>query len=397
MLLENFTYPQDTRVRNEAESLTSAGYEVVVLAPRGDGQAPREVVHGVEVERYRTIWASGSPWSYGLEYAVAHSQLLARSLRRHRRRGRWTVHLHGPPDTLSLAGLLARRRGHRVVYDMHDSGPELFAAKFGSGPSLKLGSGPSLKLGSNSVLGVLRAAQAAAIRCAHGVIVTNRTQLDLVRHRVTSAHVPLAVVRNGPRLAEFPDPPTQRGGSLDAPRIVYVGTLDVQDGVLDLPEVLRHPGLEHAQLTVVGDGDALEELQRRCAAAGVENRVTCTGRVPHDQVARLIAAADLAVDPAPGNALNHGSTMIKIAEYMASGRAIVAYDLRETRYTAAATAVYAPCDDPRAFARLIVELARDGDRRVALGREARRRSLALVWERSQESLLELYERVAATT
>ena len=38
MLLENNPYPQDVRVRNEAESLAAAGHEVTVLAPRSAGQ-----------------------------------------------------------------------------------------------------------------------------------------------------------------------------------------------------------------------------------------------------------------------------------------------------------------------------------------------------------------------
>ena len=162
MLLENFTYPEDTRVRNEAESLHAAGHPVTVLAPRGEGQASSQTVGGVEVRRYRTAWANGSPWSYVLEYGIAHLQLLARTLPALLQE-RCTVHLNGPPDTLAIAGLAARLFGSSVVYDMHDSAPELFEAKFGRGPA-----------GT-----VLRAAQRAAVACADEVIVTNETQREL--------------------------------------------------------------------------------------------------------------------------------------------------------------------------------------------------------------------------
>ena len=73
MLLENFTYPaghagaQRGRVAWRAPATS-----VTVLAPRGPGQAPREHLRGVEVRRYRTVWAGRSPWSYALEYGVAH-------------------------------------------------------------------------------------------------------------------------------------------------------------------------------------------------------------------------------------------------------------------------------------------------------------------------------------
>jgi glycosyltransferase involved in cell wall biosynthesis len=376
MLLENFTYPEDTRVRNEAESLHAAGHPVTVLAPRGDGQASSETVRGVQVRRYRTAWANGSPWSYLLEYGIAHMQLLARTLPALARE-RCTVHLNGPPDTLAIAGVAARVFGSTVVYDMHDSAPELFEAKFGGGPA-----------GA-----VLRAAQRAAVACADEVIVTNETQRELAIARSGCSPSKVTVVRNGPRAREFPTPPPARPGELDAPRLVYVGTLDSQDGVLDLPEILAAPALAGARLTVVGNGPARDELHARCRRAGVAERVTFTGHVPHQRVAELIADADIGLDPAPGSELNHGSTMIKIAEYMGGGRPVVAYDLRETRLTAGPAALYAPCGRADVFAALICDLAGDGERRLELGRRARERALELTWEHSEQALLKVYGRL----
>ncbi|MGA8365343.1 MAG: glycosyltransferase family 4 protein [Solirubrobacteraceae bacterium] len=376
MLLENFTYPEDTRVRNEAESLAAVGHRVTVLAPRGPGQASRERLRDVEVRRYRTVWAGRSPWSYALEYGIAHLQLFARALVE-LLRGASTLHLNGPPDTLALAGFAARLAGGRVVYDMHDSGPELFEAKFGS----------------SFALAALRAAQRAAIGCAHQVIVTNESQRELAIARGRRSEGDVTVVRNGPRISEFPCPPAGRPGELGTPRLVYVGTLDVQDGVLELPEILGASGLSTAHLTVVGDGTARTELLERCQQAGVAERVTFTGHVPHERVASLIADADIGLDPAPDTELNQGSTMIKIAEYLGCGRPVVAYDLRETRRTAGAAALYAPCGEGQAFVDLICDLVRDGERRLRLGELARERALELSWEHSEQTLRSIYERL----
>jgi glycosyltransferase involved in cell wall biosynthesis len=381
VLLENLTYPKDTRVRNEAESLLGAGHRVTVLAPRGRDEPSWDLVRGVEVHRYRTVWAGRSPWSYALEYGIAHAQLSARALIA-LLRGADTLHLNGPPDTLAIAGVLARLLGRNVVYDMHDSGPELFRAKFG-------------EAGLGSLLArAMLAAQRAAVRCANQVIVTNETQRELAIARGGRRGEDVTVVRNGPRLAEFPEPISGAPGALSAPKLIYVGTLDVQDGVLELPEILSAPALGAARLTIVGDGTAREELQARCRRAGVEGRVTFTGHVPHERVAELIGAADIGIDPAPGKELNHGSTMIKVAEYMGAGRPVVAYDLRETRRTAGEAALYAPCGEPQAFVELIAELAHDGERRLRLGRLARTRALELTWERSEEALRAVYARLA---
>src|ERR1700744_6502301 len=100
VLLENCAYPQDTRGRNEAESLAGAGFEGTVIAPRGPGQPARERVAGVEVRRFRIRWASGSTASYLIEYAIAHAQLIARAVVAIAG-GIDALHINGPPDTLT--------------------------------------------------------------------------------------------------------------------------------------------------------------------------------------------------------------------------------------------------------------------------------------------------------
>jgi glycosyltransferase involved in cell wall biosynthesis len=371
MLLENNPYPQDTRVRNEAETLAEAGFEVTVIAPRAPGQHARELLNGVQVRRFHIRWARRSVSSYVIEYAVAHAQLIVRALLE-LVRGARIIHFHGPPDTLFLAGVCARLAGRSAIFDLHDAAPELFTAKFGH---------------ASTGTAILRAAQRCAIRTSTRVIVTNRSQLELVQRTGATTAV---VVRNGPRLQDFEEPALGRAGRLQAPRLVYVGALDLQDGVLELDGLLTAPGLLQATLTVVGDGPLLEELQARCARAGVRERVSFVGRVPHDAVVGLIARADIGVDPAPGSALNHGSTMIKVLEYMAAARPLVAYDLRETRRSAGDAALYAPCGDPARFASLVTQLAGDGPRRVAMALAGRRRAIALSWENSAEALRHLY-------
>ncbi len=59
--------------------------------------------------------------------------------------------------------------------------------------------------------------------------------------------------------------------------------------------------------------------------------------------------------------------MNKIMEYMAMGRPIVSFDLREARVSAGEAAVYAPPNDEAAFAKLISGLLDDPDERRRMG------------------------------
>jgi glycosyltransferase involved in cell wall biosynthesis len=122
----------------------------------------------------------------------------------------------------------------------------------------------------------------------------------------------------------------------------------------------------------------------------VADRVTFTGRVPAHRVPELLADADVCVDPAPPTDVNERSTMTKIAEYLALGKPVVAYDLLETGRTAGEAALLVAGNDIDAFARAIVRLARDPELRARLADHARRRADALTWEHSECALLAAY-------
>ena len=61
--------------------------------------------------------------------------------------------------------------------------------------------------------------------------------------------------------------------------------------------------------------------------------------------------------------------MNKTLEYMAFELPVVAFDLKETRVSAGEAATYIRSGDVAAYARAIVELLDDGDKREAMGRQ----------------------------
>ena len=245
-----------------------------------------------------------------LEYAIANARLYFAGLLA-LLGGAKVLHLHNPPDTLFGIGFLARLLGRDVVFDHHDLAPELFEAKFGRSP----------------VSGLLRLCERLTFRSATLVVAANESHREVAEGRGGVPAARIAVVRNGPPPAAFVAATEPRGGALSDPHLLFLGSMESQDGVdelLPLLEVLASEhGLEAARLTVVGEGSRRGPLSERVAAAGLEERVRFTGRVHHAEVPGLLAAADICVDPAPGTELNQRSTMVKIAEYMAAERAVV--------------------------------------------------------------------------
>ena len=85
--------------------------------------------------------------------------------------------------------------------------------------------------------------------------------------------------------------------------------------------------------------------------------------------------------------------MNKTVEYMAMGRAVVAFDLAETRYSAGDAAVYARANDVEDFAAKILQLLGDPERRERMGRVGIERVRdCLSWDHSRAALLAAYTR-----
>jgi glycosyltransferase involved in cell wall biosynthesis len=378
MLLENNPYPQDVRVRQEAESLVGAGHRVTVVAPRAAGQPGHEWVDGVEVRRFRLPDAGGSRSGFLLEYLVAAIALHLAALRA-LIAGATVLTIHNPPDILFAAGALFRFAGRRVVFDHHDLFPETVALKFGRGPAARL----AARLAT--------ACERLTFASAHHVISTNGSYADVALGRGGKSSPEVTVVRNGPPRRWTDLPSDNRQGILDGVELVYVGTVAAQDGVEGISPILaRLRGALDAHLTIIGDGDARPALEAALMRDGVADRVTFTGWVAPAAVPDLIRAADICVDPTPATDVNRRSTMIKLAEYLSLGKPVVAYDLLEARRTAGDAARLVAPGDVDAFADEIVRLAREPEARLLLATRARRRAAELTWDHSERALLQVY-------
>jgi glycosyltransferase involved in cell wall biosynthesis len=123
-------------------------------------------------------------------------------------------------------------------------------------------------------------------------------------------------------------------------------------------------------LLIVGDGPALPALGERAAARRVAERVHFTGRVPHSGIAALMRIFDVALQPA---AVAYASPL-KLFEYMALGRAIVAPDqpnIREVLADGHNALLFEP-GNQASFSGALKRLCEDAALRRQIGEAARR-------------------------
>jgi glycosyltransferase involved in cell wall biosynthesis len=300
------------------------------------------------------------------------------------RRGFDVIHAHNPPDTFVLIAGWYKLFGKRFVFDHHDLSPEMYEALFGDG------SRPVVRR-------LLLLLEKLTFRAADLVIATNESYREIAigRGRVNPQRV--AVVRNGP------DPSRVRPGRIDpelraraATILAYVGVMGHQDGVDYLIRALHllkvNLGRSEFLCVIVGTGVAVPGLKELASELGLDEHVWFTGRVPDEDLMRYLSTADICVDPDPSNPFNDRSTMIKMTEYMAMGKPIVAFDLPEHRFTAQGSALYAQANDELDMARKLAFLMDHPDERAKLGAMGRQRfEDALAWSHQEGKLVAAYD------
>jgi len=184
----------------------------------------------------------------------------------------------------------------------------------------------------------------------------------------------------------------------DALVVGFSGSLKTWHGMDVLLEAFatlraRHPA---ARLLVIGEGPQAGALRAQAARLELESAALFTGRVNHDQIPDLLCALDIAVAPYR-QVPDFYFSPLKIYEYMASGRAVVASAAGEIPELVreGETGLLCAPDDPRALADTLLRLAESAALRYRLGQAARREALRHDWREHAAKVARLAHQLRA--
>lgn len=384
IIVENQPVPFDTRVFKEACSLHEAGYEVTVLCPRAKGcERGYEVIEGIQIYRHPMGTEGDSPLGYLWEYSLALFWQFWYAWWIYLRRGFHVIQGCNPPDDIFLVALPFKLMGVKYIFDHHDANPELYLSKYGK---------RGLFYNAQVLL------ERLTYRFSDVVIATNASYAGLAVTRGGLAPEDVFIVRNGPDLETFQAVPPNPALKQGKPYLVgYVGNMSTQEGLdilLDAALQIKALGRSDIHITCIGGGPGLAGLRTMTRDKRLDDMVTFTGRIPDEQLLEILSTADVCVNPDRPCEMNDISTMIKIMEYMALGKPIVQFDLREGRFSAQDAALYADTRNQAPdFAAKILWLLDHAEERKRRGEFGRRRvEQELAWQYSVENLLAAYQR-----
>jgi glycosyltransferase involved in cell wall biosynthesis len=197
--------------------------------------------------------------------------------------------------------------------------------------------------------------------------------------------------------------PVRRGlGLINEPVIMWVGGFypwhDLDLLIESFIRVLQKQPT--ARLVLVGEGQTRSRVAQKIMRCGLQHAVIMTGAIAHSQVPEMVSIAEVAVVPAAPVPASRGGTgtPLKLFEYMAAGKAIVATDLNQAAEVIqdGHNGLLVEAGDVGGFAEAMLALLEDSGKRARLGKNARQLAMEQYsWKQYTRRLEEIYQSVTS--
>ncbi|QWZ09553.1 glycosyltransferase family 4 protein [Nocardioides panacis] len=386
MLSIAFTnYPVDTRVRREAEALVARGMSVDVICPWTPSLGGRRWIDGVTVHPVGTLELQHelSPLAY-IQRDVAFVVRAAVAALRLQVRNRYdVVQVNTMPDYLVAAAALPKLLGAKVVLDVHDLVPELYAAKFGVDES-------------SLVIKLVTFVERCCVRLADRALAVHRPHLEaLLRHG--NRETKFSIVMNTPDMRFFS---RRNEPSLSGPFVLlYHGTVSRRHGLetaVRAVEIARQT-YDDIELLIVGEGDDVERLKGIVDARGLGQAVRFEGMRPVEQLRPLFERASAGIVPYVEDPFTRYMLPVKLLEDVALGLPVISSETSTIRaYFDETMVAFVRPGDIADLAAKIVALRRDPELRDSLVRNADTFLEHYSWAHESEQYHSLIEGLAAS-
>jgi glycosyltransferase involved in cell wall biosynthesis/peptidoglycan/xylan/chitin deacetylase (PgdA/CDA1 family) len=377
-------YEGDNRVRRYAETLAQRGDQVDMIGLSRDPSQPAvEEFNGVTVYRIQhREHNERNKWSYAwrlLKFLVGSSRKVTEL---HKLNRYDVVHIHNMPDFLVFAAWYPKLTGAKLILDIHDIVPELFGNKFSS----------NFK---SAYVELLKGIEKLAAAFVDHVIISNHLwHKTLVARSVSAEKSSVFINHVDPKVFARRDRNRNDGKFI----VLFPGSLQWHQGVDIAIEAFARirPQIPNAEFHIYcGSGVIRGDLQDLALKLGIEESAKFIKAVSLDEMAQVIANADLGVVPKRADSFGNEAYSTKIMEFMSQGVPVVVSRTKiDSFYFEEGIVHFFPSGDSEAMANAMLDVYRDKSLRDSLVQRGYEYVERHGWDRKKKEYLDLIDSLA---
>jgi glycosyltransferase involved in cell wall biosynthesis len=329
----------------------------------------------------------GSKFRYCLEFSLITLMGLWWITALHLRKRFDVVHVHNMPDVLVFFGLLAKWTGARLLLDVHDPMPELYAENYNLSADSKMAR-------------ALEFQEQISFRRVDHLVTVSSTMAENVARKAGVPEDSVLVVHNFPDLNLFPILAENNGWPHNKDRFVflYAGTV-TEHYRLDVAVRAFAKASEvvpQVRFRILGDGPKLLDVLALAESLGVRHIVEVVPPVPNHEVKDQMAAADAGISTHQAGVFGDLYFSTKIVEYMTQGLPVLSTRTHTiSKYIPENAIFFFESDNVDDLAEKIVRICENPDVVAERVRNSRALLSKYVWQAEEEKFLSFYENVVA--
>lgn len=381
-MLSYSMYESDNRVRRYAETLVRNGYEVDAIALKSSNSKPHESLNGVSIFRIQErIFNEKSQFDYFqrlLKFLIKSSITLSKL---HIKTPYDLIHVHNIPDFLVLSAIIPKLMGSKIILDIHDICPELYANKFKEGKK---------KVFFKSLL----ALEKLSCWFSDHVIVSNHLWQNKILSRSIN-NGKCSVIMNYPNNNIFKKEKIQNRGMKNGKFVfIYPGTFNWHQG-LDIAikafkNVLNEEN--NIEFHIYGDGPAKNDLLKFVNELGIENKVLFFEPKSLEEISLIISEADAGIVPKRADSFGNEAFSTKILEFMALGVPVIVSETAvDSYYFNDSVVKFFKAGDTEDLSRAMLQIIRDDEFRNRLVSNAYEFVKDYLWDKHENEYLNLVD------
>lgn len=234
---------------------------------------------------------------------------------------------------------------------------------------------------------------------ADAIYVVSAALKNMIESRLKETSSKIKVIPNGVDLDNFDKlQASDVSRRPDLTNICFVGSFHPWHGIDLLIDAFKDVCAQTslARLIIIGDGLNRKQMELKARLDNLEDKVIFTGRLSNDETVRRLKSMDILAAPYCF-VENFYYSPIKIFEYMASGKAIVASDIGQISEVIedGKDALLVKPESKTELVQALLKLIGSKDLRVKLGSNALQKSKNYTWEKTAKELLDLAEQITS--